>query len=415
MSASNALDAKSESAASAVDGLGACAFGAETASVNPEQGKQPASGLFQSDKDEVENESANRAFTPSAAVAGATVNAFRLSRTTLVVSLLALVLAMSFSVSLGSSGVDFFDVVRDLLGRLPFVSIESNLTEAEQAIVWQWRLPRTVLGALVGSALSLSGASYQGVFRNPLADPYLLGVAAGAGLGATLAIVFDLQFGWGPVHVLPAAAFLGAMIAVTVSTVLGFGAGRSSAALLLAGVAAASFFTALQTFVMQRNSDVLLEVYSWILGRLGTFGWGEVGLLAPYVVICGGVILAFRRQLDVMRLGDDDAKALGVPVRRVRIVLLIASSLLAAAAVSVSGLISFVGIIVPHFVRLVVGSSYRVLLPLSAILGAVFVVLADAGARNLVDGAELPIGVVTAFFGAPFFAYVLWRNRGLIR
>lgn len=351
----------------------------------------------------------------SAEISAATDRAFRLGRGAQTGSWIALIVAMAISVSIGSSGIGPVDILADMLDRLPVLGVESGLSDTQQTIVWQWRFPRAVLSALVGSALALSGATYQGVFRNPLADPYLLGVAAGAGLGATLAIVFDLQLGWGPVHTVPLAAFAGALIAVAMSSFLGFGAGRSPATLLLAGVAIASFLTAIQTFVMQRNSDVLLEVYSWILGRLGTFGWGEVGLLGPYVVICGAVILSFRRQLDVMRLGDDDAQALGIPVQKVRIALLIASSLLAAAAVSVSGLISFVGIIVPHFVRLVAGSSYRILLPLSATLGAVFVVLADVGARNLVDGAELPIGVVTAFFGAPFFGYVLWRNRALVR
>ncbi|MDH4277609.1 MAG: iron ABC transporter permease [Acidimicrobiia bacterium] len=328
------------------------------------------------------------------------------------VSLLCLALGLLLSVSVGSSDLGFGQVVGGLLDGLPGVRIDSGLTSTQESILWQWRLPRAVLGALVGAALAMSGAVFQGVFRNPLADPYLLGVAAGAGLGATLAIVTGARYGWGPFHAVPAAAFLGGLLAVGIAAVLGFGSSRSAASLLLAGVAVASFFTACQTYVMQRNSEILNEVYAWILGRLGTFGWSDVGLLTPYVVVCGLVAVGLARHLDVMQLGDDEATALGINVTVVRAVLVVIASLLAAAAVSVSGLIAFVGIIVPHAIRLVVGASYRVVVPLSAVAGAAFLVLADIGARNLVTGAELPIGVVTAFFGAPFFAVLLWTRRG---
>jgi iron complex transport system permease protein len=341
--------------------------------------------------------------------------AFRLPGRTLALFLSLLGGALLLAVSVGSSGVGFGAVMAELADAVPGVAVDSGLSPAEQSILWQWRLPRAVLGALVGSALALSGATYQGVFRNPLADPYLLGVAAGAGLGATLAIVSGADQGWGPIHPVPLAAFAGGLVAVALAAAIGFGASRSSASLLLAGVAVASFLTAVQTYVLQRNTDVLAEVYGWILGRLGTFGWGEVGLLAPYVVVCGGLILALRRALDVMQLGDDEAVALGLPVVRIRVVLVVAASLLAAAAVAVSGLIAFVGIIVPHLIRLRFGATYRVVLPLSLVGGAAFVVLADVGARNLTSGAELPLGVVTAFFGAPFFAFVMWRRRGAWR
>ncbi len=342
----------------------------------------------------------------------ATERAFRMSPLAIPVAVGLLVGAFFVAISLGSSDITFSAIAAELLDALPGVSLDSGMTESQRSILWQWRMPRAVLGGLVGSSLAIGGATYQGVFRNPLADPYLLGVAAGAGLGATLAIVSGADQGWGPIHPVPIAAFVGGLLAVGVSAGVGFGVSRSAGSLLLAGVAVASFLTAVQTYVMQRNTDVLTEVYTWILGRLGTFGWGDVAMLAPYVVVCTAVILSLRRQLDVMQLGDDEAVALGVPVVRVRIVLVLAASLLAAAAVAVSGLIAFVGIIVPHVVRLLVGSNYRTVLPLSAIGGATFLMLADAGARNLMTGAELPIGVVTAFFGAPFFAFVMWSRRG---
>ncbi len=342
----------------------------------------------------------------------ATERAFRLPRLSIPVGVGLLIGAFFVAISLGSSNITLAAIAAELLDALPGVSVDSGMTDSERSILWQWRMPRAVLGALVGSSLAIGGATYQGVFRNPLADPYLLGVAAGAGLGATLAIVSGVDQGWGPIHPVPIAAFVGGLLAVGVSAGVGFGVSRSAGSLLLAGVAVASFLTAIQTYVIQRNTDVLTEVYTWILGRLGTFGWGDVTMLAPYVLVCTVVILLLRRQLDVMQLGDDEAVALGVPVVRVRVVLVLAASLLAAAAVAVSGLIAFVGIIVPHMVRLLVGPSYRIVLPLSAIGGAAFLMLADAGARNLMTGAELPIGVVTAFFGAPFFAFVMWTRRG---
>src|SRR5207302_1884979 len=183
------------------------------------------------------------------------------------------------------------------------------------------------------------------------------------------------------------------------------------AALVLAGVAIASFFTAVQTFVQQQHVDTVQEVYTWLLGRLATAGWRDVGIALPYVLVAWVIILAHRRLLDVLAVGDDEAAALGVNVARVRLFVVVAATIATAAAVAVSGLIAFVGIIVPHTIRLVAGGSYRLLLPLSVVVGAGFLVFADVLARTVMSPAELPIGVVTAFFGAPFFAVVLRTSR----
>lgn len=218
--------------------------------------------------------------------------------------------------------------------------------------------------------------------------------------------------GW-PVDPLPAAAFAGALFGVGAAYVLGRSGtrARSTATLILAGVAVASFLTAIQTYLQQRESETLQEVYSWILGQLGTAGWREVLLVLPYVAVGGLVILLHRRLLDVLSVGDDEADSLGVRSARVRLIVVAAASLVTAAAVAVSGLIGFVGIIVPHTVRLLAGSSYRLVLPLSILLGGAFVIFADTLARTLMAPAEIPIGVVTAFFGAPFFVLVLRRSR----
>ncbi len=329
---------------------------------------------------------------------------------------LALVAAIIAGVMIGVADVSPMDVVRSTLDKLPFVDIDSGMTIREEAIVWQIRMPRVILGVVVGSMLSASGAAYQGVFRNPLADPYLLGAGAGAGLGATLAIAYGPNTtGW-LVDPLPLAAFIGAVVGVALAYVLGYTvrSGRTSVTLILAGVAVAAFLTALQTFIQQRESETLQEVYGWILGSLNTAGWSEVRLVAPYVVVSLAVVFGGRRLLDVLAVGDTDASTLGVRPGRIRLVIVIFATLGTAAVVAVSGLIGFVGIIVPHTVRILTSASYRVIVPLSIVLGGVFVVLADILARTAVAPAEVPIGVVTAFFGAPFFAIVLRTSKAVV-
>jgi cobalamin transport system permease protein len=301
-------------------------------------------------------------------------------------------------------------VIGWLLDRLPFVHVSSGLAARDATIVSQLRLPRVVLGGLVGAMLSVSGASYQAVFRNPLADPYLLGAAAGAGLGATIAVINGTAAG-GHSVVLPLAAFAGAILGVVLAYALGrsrFG-GRTTTSLVLAGVAVASFLTAVQTYVQQRNTATLRQVYSWILGRLVTTGWGDVLLILPYVVVATAILLATRRLLDVVSVGDLEAESLGLHTARLRAVVVVAASLGTAAAVATAGLIGFVGLIVPHAVRLVAGPGYRRVIPLSFLFGASFMILADLIARTVVAPAELPIGVITAFVGAPFFIFVLRR------
>jgi iron complex transport system permease protein len=323
-----------------------------------------------------------------------------------------LLAATLLGLAIGPVGLGFGSIVREVASHIPILSVSSPFTASEDAILWELRAPRVVLGLLVGAMLASAGAAYQGVFRNPLADPYLLGAAAGAGLGATLAIAYgegtaasrDLR---------PLAAFAGATLGVAAAYVLGrsAGGGRSTATLILAGVTVASFLTAVQTFVQQQNTDTVQEVYAWILGQLETSGWRDVLAILPYVCASWAVLLLHRRLLDVLAVGDEEAASLGVNVARVRLIVLGVATLGTAAAVALSGLIAFVGIIVPHAVRLVAGTSYRVVLPLSLAFGAAFLVLADLLARTVVSPAELPIGVVTAFFGAPFFAVVLRMTR----
>jgi len=322
----------------------------------------------------------------------------------------AVVVTILLGVCIGAVGISPKQTALELLSHLPGLSIHSNLDETDSAIIWDLRLPRVVLALVVGSMLATAGSAYQGTFRNPLADPYLLGVSAGAGLGATVEIVvFESPVRWS----LPVAAFIGALIAVSLTYALGSSsiAGRSASSLVLAGVAVAALLTAAQTLVQQRNSDKVREVYAWILGRLAVAGWSDLALVAPYVVVCTVVLLRYRRVLDVFAVGDEEATTLGLPVARARAVIILAASLGTAAAVAVTGLIGFVGIIVPHTIRLIAGNSYRRLLPLSIVFGGVFLVLADIIARTAMSPEEIPIGVVTALIGAPFFLYILAARK----
>lgn len=319
------------------------------------------------------------------------------------------------SILLGAVDLDPRSVLLSIVDRLPFADVESGLNGRQEAILWELRMPRVALGGIVGAMLAVAGGSYQGSFRNPLADPYLLGAAAGAGLGATVAIAYGTSVPATPVDALPLLAFIGGIGGVAATYAIGYSvkAGRTPVTLILAGVAVAAFLTAIQTYLQQRNAETLREVYGWILGRLSTVGWGEVWLVLPYVAASTIVILLGARRLDVLSVGDDEAVTLGVDPTRVRLVMVLAATLGTAAVVAVSGLIGFVGIIVPHAVRIVFGSSYRVVLPLSIVFGATFLILADLLARTIAAPAEIPIGVVTAFFGAPFFAIVLRSSKGL--
>jgi iron complex transport system permease protein len=322
-----------------------------------------------------------------------------------------LVAAVAVGTGVGAVALSPTAVAGTLLDALPGVTTGWGLDGVEQRVLLELRLPRVALAALVGALLACAGAGYQGVFRNPLADPYLLGAAAGAGLGATLVLVTA-----GPAGPVAPAAFAGALAGVSSAYALGRVAARSGgggAGLVLAGVAVASFLTAAQTFVLQAHSDSLQQVYAFVLGRLGGADWPTVVGALPYAALSLAALCLAARRLDVLAVGDDEAASLGVRPERVRLLVLAAASLATATAVAAAGLIGFVGLVVPHVVRRLAGPGHAVLLPVCALGGAGFVVLADVVARTVVAPAELPLGVVTAFVGAPFFALLLARGSRL--
>jgi iron complex transport system permease protein len=326
----------------------------------------------------------------------------------------ALVLCCGIGALAGPVHIGFGTVTQALLAPIPWLGTGASIDPGQANILWSLRFPRVVLGVLVGGMLAVAGAAYQGVFRNPLADPYLLGAAAGANLGATLAIAFAPGTSVLGVNIIPLAAFVGAGAAVAGAYALGRTVTglRSTTGLILAGVAIAAFFNSIQSYVQQTQTSSIRQVYSWILGRLVTAGWDDVLLVLPYVLLSAAVIFLHRRLLDALTLGEDEITSLGISVRRIRLIVVVAATLGTAAVVAVGGTIAFVGIIVPHTIRLLVGRSYRVVIPLSMLFGAAFLVLADTAARTVVAPAEVPIGVITAFLGAPFFIVVMRSTRG---
>lgn len=365
---------------------------------------------------EPQNSERNRELNPK--VVESLTRAFTVPISHIVIALSVVFAVTVISSSVGAAGLPVRGVAAALIDVIPglntssFLGPDEILSERQISILFSIRLPRTVLGLCVGAALAMAGSAYQGVFRNSLADPYLLGISAGAGLGAVLAIGFDLEIGVGPISAVTAAAFLGALLAVSLSILIARGSWSKPSTLLLAGIAMGSIFSAAQTFALQRlNETRAREVLSWVFGQLNTTGWSHVGLLAPHVVICAIILTLHGRHLDVLKLGDDEAKSLGLNPTRTRMVVIITACLLTAAAVSVSGLISFVGLVIPHTVRILFGRSYRSLIPISALFGGAFLASVDVGARTLVAPAELPVGVITALLGSPVFALILWQNR----
>lgn len=334
----------------------------------------------------------------------------------LIIGALALLLIAVLAMTWGSYTIPAADVASILWHKLAAGAEAARYPASWVTVILEIRLPRVLLAALVGAALAPAGAVYQGLFRNPLADPYLIGVSSGAGLGATIALVFGVQLRWQGLGAVSLFAYVGALVATAVVYTLSRVGGRMSVAtLLLAGVALGAFLTSFTTFLMFQAPDAFraVHVVGWLMGSFALASWPRVYVVAPSVILGGIVLWAYAHRLNVLQLDEDQARQLGIPLSRTRLALIVLVSLVLAAAVSVSGVIGFVGLIVPHAVRLVWGPDHRFLLPMSGVGGALFMVLADGLARTLLSPAELPVGVVTAFCGAPFFLYLVRRRRHL--
>lgn len=298
-------------------------------------------------------------------------------------------------------------IVLSLMLGSVFISLE-KLWQSE--ILWQIRLPRVLLAALIGLLLSTSGVILQGILRNPLADPYVLGISAGGAVGAALAITLGAQLLFFGLSV-PVAAFVFALLAVYIVYNLSEVAGKASPeTLVLAGVALSAFCSAILSLIIILTGN-LQSIYFWLLGSLSSASWLNVLTVIPYAVVGAGCTYFFSKELNALLLGEELASTLGVEVERTRFILISVASLMTAAAVSVSGLIGFVGLIIPHWIRLVIGPNHRLLIPVSALSGMLLMVVADTIARTVLSPVEIPIGIVMALVGAPFFLYLLRRRR----
>ena len=322
-----------------------------------------------------------------------------------------LVLAIVVSASQGPVDIPLLDVLAILLADLG-LDLGVDYTDKAELVVDEIRLPRIITGGLVGMALATAGATMQGLFRNPMADPGIIGVSSGGALAGVIVIVTGAAAT--SVLITPAVAFAGAILAAFVVYGIGSIGGRFTLGILiLAGVALTSFLSAMISFILLNTQDIdaLRQVLFWLSGGLDSRLWVHVKIVVGPVLAGVVLIYAFARALNLMQLGEEGAQALGIRVHRVRQILLIAASAITGVAVSVSGVIGFVGLVVPHMLRLVVGPDHRILIPVSALGGAIFLIAADTIARLIISPAELRVGVITAFVGAPFFIFLLVKNR----
>ena len=328
----------------------------------------------------------------------------------LVWTLAFLLLAVMLSIAVGSVFIPPSDLWLLLTGNISGSLPEPLATYA--LIIVSIRLPRTVMVALTGAALGTSGAAFQGLFRNPLADPYLIGVASGAGLGAVIAMSIQWPYSFWGLMAIPMAAFLAGLLTVfIVYSLARVGRTVPTTNLILAGVAFGSFATALTSFLMLRSSGEIRRALGWLLGGASQSGWMPVLGILPYLIIGLSILLLSGHALNLLQFGDEQAHQLGLPVTRAKTIILVAASLATAAAVAFAGIIGFVGLIVPHVMRMWFGGDYRRLIPLSMVGGAAFLLVADVLARVVLAPQEIPLGIITALAGAPFFLWVLRRSK----
>jgi len=319
-----------------------------------------------------------------------------------------LLAAVVLATAIGSVALPLGEVLRALASRLTGGASGGST----DTIIWQIRIPRVLTAVIVGGALGTAGAVFQGLLRNPMADPYIIGTSGGAALGATVALMVPIQvslFGFTFVSV---AAFVGALGAVLlVYNIARVGPRTPVTTLLLTGFALSSILAAIMSFLMFISNNALRRIILWTMGGLSGAGWVQLGVVIPAIVIALAAVYALAPDLNAFLLGDEQAASLGVNVERRKLLLLALGSWMTAAAVSVSGLVGFVGLVVPHVVRLILGPDHRLLLPASTLVGGVFLVIADLAARSLMPPAELPVGIITALVGGPFFIYLLRKSR----
>ncbi len=313
-----------------------------------------------------------------------------------------LFLAMMLSLSRGALDISFMGLLDILFG---------GGTDIENRVVWQLRFPRVVMAMFVGAGLAVSGVAMQGLFRNPMASPFILGLSSGAAFGAALAMVFGITLLPGYLAI-PSMAFAFCLLTLFIVYNIARVGGRVPVeTLLLAGIAVGAFFSALVNLMTYLAGEELQGIVFWMMGDLTQFGWENIYIVIPMVLIGATIVMYYSRDLNAMMLGDNHAQNLGIEVAKVRIHLLVACAMATAAAVAFVGIIGFVGLVIPHVMRLIVGPDHRILVPTSIFAGAIFLILADVLARWVLAPQVLPIGIITALIGAPYFVYLLRRRR----
>jgi len=331
----------------------------------------------------------------------------------LIITYLTVILGLTIvlTTTLGAAHISPFVVLKILITRLPLINnlIIPSWSIGEATIILEIRLPRIILGVLVGAALGVAGTTMQGLFKNPMADPYIIGISSGAALGAISTIVFGLSiFG---MYTIPLMAFMGAAAAIFLVYNIASVRGKLPVStLLLAGIAMTLFLSAIISLLMYTAGEKLHGIVFWLMGGLWGRNWNHVMMAFPFILLGTTVIYIFARDLNVMLLGEEPAQHLGIEVETLKKIMILSTSLITAAAVSVSGIIGFVGLIIPHVMRILVGPDHRILLPSSALVGGIFLVWTDTLARTIIAPTEIPVGIITALFGAPFFIYLL-RTR----
>lgn len=336
----------------------------------------------------------------------------RLKKYGMLISIISCLVIIYLCTLLGVASISFLDANKILINQFFHIDLGmENISAGAIAIIWNVRLPRIVLAFITGGALALCGAAYQGIFKNPMADPYLLGVSSGAALGASIGIVLNFSGGFLGLSGTAVLAFIGSFATILiVYNISKVGRKVPVATLLLSGIAIGQTLSAIMSLLMIFNQEDITKIMFWTMGSLNGLGWAQVIAVLPYVLLGGVILLTSVRELDIMLLGEDTATQLGVNTERLKKKVLIASSIITASVVSVTGIIGFVGLIIPHIVRMVSGPKHRVLVPFSLLFGGAFLILCDTLART-VAGQEIPVGIITAAFGGPFFVFLLRRRK----
>lgn len=335
----------------------------------------------------------------------------------IIVLLLSLLVAILISTTLGTIKIPVYDVARIIASKLKLLDNYVDISDIKKSnifIVLNIRLPRIILASLVGAVLSLVGTSYQAIFKNPMADPFVMGASSGAAFGATIAIVIGVDKGILGFGIISLLAFVGALVTtIVVYNLAREGNKLSTTSILLAGIVMSAVLSSVIRLMMILNHDNLERIVTWTMGSFNGASWRQILFITIPIILGTGCLVSLAREMNTIVLGEESAQNLGINVEFVKKLIIVISSFLAASAVAVSGIIGFVGLIVPHLFRLVFGSDHRILLPVSAIGGAIFLLICDTLARASIIGIEIPVGIITSIFGGPFFLYLLRRSRGV--